>query len=146
MLMSVVWCTVAILFFLFELGNPGLFFCLAFSCGAISALIATLFDAHDLLLQAVSFFVGTGLSLFVLRCLIYKDLHQHAYPTNFDALIGRHGLVLADITPVQPGSVKIGGQVWMALSAHNEIIALNTPIKVLYVRGAHLVVIPLGSK
>lgn len=146
MFMSVVWCTVAILFFLFELGNPGLFFCLAFSCGAVSALIATLFDSQDLLLQAVSFFAGTGLSLFVLRSLIHKDLHQHAHRTNFDALLGRHGIVIADITPMQPGSVKIGGQVWMALSAHNEIIALNTPIEVLQVRGAHLVVMPLTSK
>jgi membrane protein implicated in regulation of membrane protease activity len=139
------WCTVAIVFFLFELGHPGLFFYLAFSCGAVAALIATLFDASDLLLQAVSFFLGTVVSLSLLRYFIRRNLHHKTHRTNIDALVGRHGFVITAITPMQPGSVKIGGQLWMAVSAHQEHIPVNTAIEIVCVRGAHLVVTPVAQ-
>ena len=77
--------------------------------------------------------------------LLYTQKSAPEGSSNIDALVGRHGFVIVAITPMRPGSVKIGGQLWMAVSAHQEDIPANTVIEIVYVRGAHLAVKPVAQ-
>lgn len=47
------------------------------------------------------------------------------------------------ITKTAPGSVKIGGELWMALSLHQQEITANTLVQVIDNKGVHLIVSPL---
>lgn len=142
MLLFITWFIIAISFFLFELGNPGLLFCLSFSCGAALACIIAYVWKDDFFIQALAFFLGTVISYIGLYLWVKKDVH-HDYKSNVDALKGKQGILVKAISPGNPGSVKIGGEFWMALSLHHQSIVAHTQVKVVDNKGVHLIVVPI---
>jgi len=138
-----IWVVLAALFLLFELSSPGLFFFLSFCFGALAAAAAALISP-ELLVQGATFVAGTAISFVILKRWVEREQH-HGYRTNVDALQGRRGVVIEAIAPNQAGSVKLGGELWSALSAHNEHISADTQVEVLRVRGVHLIVVPLNE-
>lgn len=143
MVSCIIWFFTALSFFFLELTSPGLLFCLAFSCGALLACALAFIWEDDLLLQTVSFLLGTLIAYIVLYVWIKQDTH-HGYKSNSDALIGKQGILIAAISPGNPGSVKIGGEIWMALSVHNQPVASQTPVQVVSIKGVHLIVSPIS--
>lgn len=134
-----IWCAVAAMFLLLELGSPGLFFCLSLCFGALAAAPVA-WATTDLVAQGVAFLVGTAIAFLILKRWVEQELH-HGHRTNVHALQGRRGVVVADITAHQAGMVKLGGEVWSALSAHNDAIPAQTLVEVVRVRGTHLIVV-----
>lgn len=60
--------------------------------------------------------------------------------TNVYALKGQRGIVLKSVTPKTTGVVKIGGEVWSARTAREEVIAVGSTVEVIDVIGVHLIV------
>lgn len=63
--------------------------------------------------------------------------------TGVDALIGQEGIAITDISPGNPGKVRVSGEIWKAVS--NFSIKENEPIIVKKVEGLKLVVEPLTN-
>ena len=132
---------VALLFFILELGNPGLFLFLSFSLGAIVSAMVSIYN-ESLIVQSLTFLGGTIVALFALRHWLVRtaqptEKNEH---TNVYALQGKRGLVVRTIEVDSPGQIKVQGEVWSARSLHGERIEHGEQIEVVQVKGSHLIV------
>jgi len=135
-----VWLALALLCMIFEVGHPGLFFFLSFSCGALVAGVVSLYSA-SMAIQLTAFFAGTAAAFLLLRRFIARSssaLHR----TNVEALVGKRGVVLERVGTDLPGRVRIGGETWLARAARAPEIVESTEVTVVAIRGAHVVVAP----
>jgi len=135
------WVSIAIIFLLAEVGHPGLFFFLPFACGAaLSAILGVWTDS--LVAQAICFLISSFFAFIVIHIWLKKrvrsDLSQHR--TNIDALVGLRAHVTQAIEKNGTGYVKINGQAWLARSVDGTRIEISTPVDVVAVRGAHVIV------
>jgi membrane protein implicated in regulation of membrane protease activity len=140
--MIIAWLIVALIFILLEIGHPGLFLFLSFSAGAlVSAGISAL--GSDLMPQIIGFFVSTVAAFFILTTWV-KKTSPHTPKTNVYALQGKKGIVIAEINPTAPGSVKVAGEIWSARAAQEDAtISVDTIVEIITVRGVHLIVTPV---
>ncbi len=140
--LAIVWIVVAVLFAIIEAATLGLL-TIWFTAGAVLACIATLLGAPPIL-QVIVFFVTSILLLYFTKPLVMKKLKVGSVATNVDALAGQIGVVTEDIVPHNTGQVKIGGQIWTAISDRADItIVKGTEVRILRVEGVKLVVIAL---
>ena len=137
------WLIIAILFLLFEMGSPGLFFFLAFFFGAIIAAGSTIFT-DSVILQGIIFLSGSVLSFLVLHFWVKKRFsrEKHHEHTNVSALKGKRAIVIkispADISNF--GSVKVGGEIWSARSIESKEILVGDTVEIIEIKGASLIV------
>lgn len=110
-----------------------------FAAGGIVALVATLLGASQMV-QIILFALVTIIAIIVTRPLAKKYLHGNVEKTNFDRVIGKHGLVTKNITPDTKGEVKVMSTLWLATSIDNTAINEGEYCEILAVEGAHLVV------
>lgn len=137
-----IWSLLGLLLVLLELGHPGLFLFLSIALGAFGAAGAT-FMTPELGWQLAVFVIiatlGIILTQWYLRRLgkfFSKSLGQ----TNVYALIGKRGLVLAEIGEQQTGYVKIDGEVWLAKTVVGQVIAVGQEVLVTGTKGCHVIV------
>lgn len=136
--MVYIWLSIAVCFLIFEVGHPGLFFFLSFSCGALCAA-ALSYWAFAVPWQITGFLASAALALYVMRTF-FAD-HTHSGPqTNVYALQGKYATVTVAIPAHGTGRVKIGGEEWVAQSLHDETYAVGTRVKVIRVQGIRLLV------
>lgn len=102
----------------------------------------------DLFLVGLSLIVGGGLGLvftdtvglistlvlIVLyivfgRAFLKSKLTTSIIPSNSDALIGKNGVVTAQISPHHPGKIKIDGEIWRAESDTTIDIGKSVVVK-----------------
>lgn len=110
-----------------------------FGAGAIIALIADLLGASQLI-QIILFVIITTILIFVTRPVAKKYLRTNIEKTNFDRVIGKHGLVTKAITADNKGEVKVMSTSWLASSIDNTTINEGDYCEIMAVEGAHLVV------
>lgn len=67
--------------------------------------------------------------IFFARRLIQQSLHITTQKTNIESIISKTARVVVDITPDDPGQVKIEGEVWRAESDEKCAIGDNVIIK-----------------
>ena len=134
------WLIFAVLMFIIEVFTPG-FVAACVGIGAIFASI-TAIPEFGLIWQIIGFTIGLLLSFMVIRPLALKYLYKPAEhtATNVDALIGKQGIVLQEITRDKPGRVKVGGDDWMAVSTDEQRIPVQSMVEVLAVEGAKVIV------
>lgn len=139
-----IWVIVSLLFVLLEIGHPGLFLFLSFALGALITAFSAVYS-DSLMSQCVIFLLASIGALIVLVRWVKKTTDKdHAYQyTNTQALVGKHALVIKDISVDIAGEVKIGGELWMARTPHNQHLPVGTQVIVVQVRGAHVVVMPV---
>jgi inner membrane protein len=137
------WLVIALLFVLFEMGHPGLFFFLSFAIGACIMSIVALAD-FSLEFQSILFLGITMVALYGLKRWL-KVSFTSKKSTNTEALLGRHVVVISDINPERPGAVSFDGSVWTA-HTHQEIFLKGDFVVIHGVRGAHVVVGPISKK
>lgn len=82
--------------------------------------------------------------LTVARKYIRQWIQVRVTPTNVDAIIGRSGIVIKNITRNTPGRVRVGAEEWRANA--EEEIGEGVEIKVTGVRGATLLVVKNGGE
>lgn len=116
------------------------FFALCFSFGSVSAIVASLFDAH-IMVQIAVFLIVSGLLIVFIRPIAYKMLKVKHSPTNSDMLIGREGVVIDEINNLEKrGRVNVFGQDWAARNEMEETLKVNTKVVVKKIEGVTLIV------
>lgn len=109
--------------------------------GALAAWICAL-SGLSFLFQLSAFLIISYASLAITRPIVKKWLSHKTVKTNADRFIGQVGLVIERIDAVEgTGQVKVGGQVWSAVSADGNEIELGTKVRITAITGVKLVVI-----
>ncbi len=142
------WASIAVLFFLLEIGHPGLFFYLSFAGGALLTGLLAHYVALTLVGQLFAF-LGASLATFALLRVCLRRSHLLAgavHQTNVYAIVGKHGIVIKPITATESGTVKVAGQVWSARSSHEASLPSGVEIEVVHVLGVHVVVKSIAAK
>ena len=94
--------------------------------------------------QVAAFAGGAVLLLGVVRPVARRHRHMPAaIRTGTDALIGKRGVALTEIT-ARAGQVRIGGEIWSARTYDEQhIIAAGASVDIAQIDGATAVVLPL---
>ncbi len=140
--MPVFWLIAAIIFAVSEALTVGLV-TIWFAGGALVALAAALLGV-GIPVQVVLFFVVSIGLLVSTRKLFVNKLKTGKSKTNVDALIGEEAMVLTEIKPFAPGSIKLRGQEWTAVAKEDSLtIGSGKIVKVVAIEGVKAVVKPL---
>ena len=114
--------------------------------GALLAML-TSFITDNIVIQTVIFVITSSILIPLTKPLADKFTGNKSVSTNSYSLIGKHGIVLSNINPIEStGLVKVNGETWSAKSENGETIAKDTEIEVLSIDGVKLVVTPLKIK
>ncbi len=134
------WIIAAVVLLIAEVFTPG--FVLA--CFGIGALAGGLSAAFGMPFNGqVIIFIAASLATFFGARPFYLK-HMSAGPglkTNTEALVGKRGLVIADIVPLEGrGRVKVGGEEWSAITGDETDIEDGATILIVRVDGSRVVV------
>ena len=108
-----------------------------FTIGGIGALIAYALGLSQTI-QIVA--ILSIICIVASRPLAKKYLKTQTVSTNYDRVIGQHGLVLKRIDADTRGEVKVLSTEWSASSLDNSTLEVGDYCEILAVEGAHLVV------
>jgi membrane protein implicated in regulation of membrane protease activity len=108
--------------------------------GMVAALLGAPFVAQVLLASAAAL-----AALVVVRPNVVKRLHQGPDLTlGHNKLVGQQGLVTERITAINPGRIKLAGEIWSAQPYDDSIvIEPGETVDVLQIRGATALVHPV---
>lgn len=135
---SLQWILLAIVCGAIEIFTAGFWFLWL----ALSAFLVAVAIRLGLLLtlesQLIVFALFTLLFIIFTRPLVLKFFKTQDTASNVKALIGQHGISLANIHPLEYGQVKVNGEVWTA-SSEQEIDS-GTRVLVTGIDGVKLLV------
>ena len=133
------WLIVAGIFFILEMATVG-FLIFWFGLGALLALISSLFT-DNIIIQTSIFVLSSGLLVFLTRPFVNKFAKTDKVETNAFSIIGKTGLVIKDIDPLNDvGQIKVDGEIWSAKSENEIPIEKGTQIEVCSISGVKAVV------
>lgn len=136
-----IWLIAAIIFCIAEILYSG-FFIIWFAIGSLAALITSFFT-NNLVIQTIIFLIVSLVLLITLTKRVTNKLLKHStIATNVDGLIGKKGMVIETIgeNTLQPGLVKLDGEIWTATSLHDEVIEKGTLVEIKQIKGVRLIV------
>ena len=111
-----------------------------FVLGAVAAAVTCIFT-DSLLIQTVVFVAVSLIALIATRPLAKKYINSKKEPTNSDRLIGRVGIVTADIVNISgEGQVNVDGKIWSAKSTDGREIKSGANVRITAIEGVKLVV------
>ncbi|HOB72465.1 MAG TPA: NfeD family protein [bacterium] len=137
----ILWGIAAVICFIFEIFLPS-FWMAMLGVGAIGASLSALLGGGTEIQIAVFSFVSIIAGVFF-RPLAYKYIYNsnEKKAANVDALIGRKVQVVSKITTEKNGKVKIGSEVWTAISENrSESFNEGAFVTVASVDGAKVIV------
>jgi len=134
------WLYAAMFLMGLELLAPGLFFFVAFSCGAVCASIAA-FCGCSIVIQFLIALLGSIASFIAIKIIFATHKSKNLdNKTNTDALIGLEAIVVEAISVNQSGTVKVKRELWGAILKDGTILQVGTTVKVVDIQGNKLVV------
>jgi membrane protein implicated in regulation of membrane protease activity len=133
-----IWMAIGVICVIIEIFTPGFLF-LSFGIGAIITGGASLLIS-SIPAQIAIYAVVTFVLFINLRKLSKKLQANSGAPTNTDALIGKVGVVVKEVSADTRGYVKIGGEEWSALGVDAGALASGTKVKVTRVDGNKVIV------
>ncbi|HEY3766328.1 MAG TPA: NfeD family protein [Gaiellales bacterium] len=141
----VIWVVIAVALLIAE-ATTSAFVAIYFGLAAIAAA-AVAAVGLDVPLQLVVFGALSIGSLTLTRPALKRAAGTTALiRTGVDAMQGRIGVVTSPIAELEPGQVKIGGEMWTARCYYDEEpIAAGTRVEVVKVEGVTALVIPAPS-
>ncbi|MDQ5941114.1 MAG: hypothetical protein QG632_840 [Candidatus Dependentiae bacterium] len=134
---AVVWLISGLVLLLIELTTPGLFFFISFAFGCLFGALGG-WLGYSFAVQAMVALVVALIQFSGMRRALRRYTNTVQTPTNTQALLGKRAVVTTLVTPFQPGTVKVGGEVWAASSEFN--CSVGTVVRVLRVEGNRVVV------
>ncbi len=143
-LWAILWLVAAAGFGFGELAITGTIFLLPLAVGAAGAAVAS-FAGASLLLSLLVFVVLSGGGFVLLKPLITKLDIDLPNPKGFGAnrLVGHDATVIRAIgTGDVSGQVKVGGEVWTAVTEDGTSLEAGAAVKILEVIGNRVVVEP----
>lgn len=138
--MIYLWLAVAVLALIVEAITTDLTSIWASAAAVITMIVAIFVDI--IWLQILIFAVLTIILIICVRPYIKRYFKTNEIKTNFDALIGKVGIVNDPIEPQGKGSVKIEGKEWTAISDANDLIDRDTRVVIIAIEGVKLLVRP----
>ena len=137
--MTYFWLVLAIAFAVVELSTPQLV-SIWFCAGALCSMVCSILGA-EIWIQITVFVLSSLILLAATRPLYKKYIKPHVVPTNSDALIGRTAVTLSRIGGEnESGQVRVGGQVWSAVSESGIEIPEGAKVVINSISGVHLLV------
>ena len=110
-----------------------------FTVGGVAACFIALIGG-PVLVQGFVFLAVSIILLYFTRPLAEKRLRIGHEKNNIDQMIGKTGLVIEEIMPFHTGQVKVGGQLWTAISSDNSMIEKDQIVQVIKIEGVKLIV------
>jgi len=146
MMMSI-WLSIFVLALIVEFATSELV-SVWFCAGSLGALIFTFIPGVPFFVEIIVFFVISATLLFALRPLSRKLMAKKIGDTsmNIDAIIGKKGIIIKPIKPLESGEVRIDSVIWTCLSEDDDETILNeSVVKVTKVVGNRLYVKKLNE-
>ena len=138
--MYVVWIILLIAFIILETITVSIT-SIWFACGAVAAMIISMFFSNSLPAQIIVFFLVSALMLWRTRPLVAKYITKQKVATNADRVIGMTGTVTQKIDNIMgQGEVYVDGKRWTARSANGAVIEDNTLVNILWIEGVKVIV------
>lgn len=134
------WTVMSVILLIGEILTAG-FLLGAFVPGTVVAAVLAGFG-WSFQAQLWGFVIGTLVGLFLIRPMLLRRLEVEGEPTNVDALCGLNGEVVEEITPRDPGRVRLRSEEWRATAT--QAIPAGAQVVVLGVTGNTLEVEALG--
>lgn len=134
-----IWLLATIFFVIFEMGTPGLFYSLSFAFGALTAAMGA-WNGFSVFLQWTMFFCGAICSLLMLKAWVTSVTFANKEVSNIDALIGKQGIVVKEVSNVQCARVKVGSEYWFAQSEDAHSLKNGMQVTIINVTGTKLIV------
>jgi len=135
------WVIVAVAFAVAEVMTVA-FFAVFISIGALAAALVSLLG-FDLWVQAIVLGLIGVVGIVAARPFLVQRLHvgRHALRSGADSMVGQQALLLEPILGLgQPGHIKIGGELWPALTEDGSPLPATTPVIVTALRSTILIV------
>lgn len=143
---AIIWLAIMAVLLIVEAACPIHLVSIWFAAGALVAMIISMLGG-ELWLQIIAFCIVSGALLAGLWPFIRKFLNPHLTKTNVDSVVGREGIVTADIDNLNAvGQVKLGGMEWTARSTSGANIPTGTRIRVDRIEGVKAFVSPAEVK
>ena len=134
-----VWVGVIILSLIVEFITAGLVSIWFVGGGAVALVFYAL--GFSPVWQVLAFAVSSAIFLLMFRKLFKKRLFSTTVRTNSDAIIGKDFKLILPISFNSPGSVKVSGIEWSAVSENEmEDIESGTLVRVIDIKGNKLIV------
>ena len=143
--MIFVWAVLFLLFIWMEATTVSVV-SIWFALGALTAEIACLLGG-EIWLQAVLFFVVSGVFLASLRPITKKHFTPKLTKTNVDAVVGTTGKVTLCVdNDAAQGQVKLGAMEWTARSTSGAVLEEGMLVRVDKIEGVKAFVSPAEVK
>lgn len=134
------WVIAAGLFLILESITTG-FLVFWFAVGSVVAMIVSFFS-DSIIVQTSTFIISSIIFIFATRKFANYFLKQNK-PNEVNSFVGKTGKVIVDIIPSDgQGQVKVGGEIWSAISENEEKIEKDTEIIITKLSGVKAVVKP----
>jgi membrane protein implicated in regulation of membrane protease activity len=136
----VYWVVSGIVLIIVEMFTPGFVLGLIGLSAIFGGITAYLgFGSY---VQTGVFIVSNFVLFIFIRKIIYSyfSSENNDIKTNVDALAGKKAKVTKKISPHDHGEVKIGGELWYALSDNDSIIEEGEFVEVLEIQGSKAIV------
>lgn len=142
MVMWQFWLIVAGIFFIGEIFTAG-FLVFWLGIAAMLTMLVSIFTSN-LIIQTAVFVIASALLLFLTKPFVDKYITKNdkSVATNAFSLIGKKGIVTKEITSTSFGQVKVGEELWTAVSEDSTPLSESTEIEVVKIDGVKLVVKP----
>lgn len=134
------WFGLCFFFLILEMGHPGLFYFLSFSCGSLAALLMSML-ACSLYTQMAWFLITTLAALLCVHLFVKQKMRQlqsAMHRSNVDALIGQKVIVYQSSHDQKVWYAQIEGQVWVVKSVRPDQLQEGREMVIVQVKGCHL--------
>ena len=124
-----IWTFIFLLCLILELSS-GDFYVICLAVGAVVPIVVSFFT--PLWLQILLWALSSVFSIWLVRPWLVRHLRTagDARLSNADALIGRIGVVIADIPAAASGYVKVDGDEWKAVSQNGMAITSGNRVEI----------------
>ncbi len=133
-----IWVALTIFFAVIEVFTLGL----TTIWFALSALVMVFlsFLPISFVSQLIIFLAISAVLLFFTRPIAIKKFKTGKEKTNIDSLVGRHALVIKQISEFEKGEIKLDGQIWSASSADGSVINEGAKCEITEIKGVQVIV------
>jgi membrane protein implicated in regulation of membrane protease activity len=139
------WVAVAVFFLLAEAFTFHLVAVWFFLAALLMVFLSLVFDIPHLLQVALFLSIAILLLIFT-RPFTVKKLKVGATKTNVNALWGQNAVVIKKIAKFERGEIKVGGQIWGAVTEDGSEIETGNEVIIDRIEGVKAVVRPASGK
>ena len=134
-----IWLVIAGFCFIIEMLTVG-FLTFWFAIGAILAMCIS-FVVDSIFIQTFVFVVSSIGLLFLTKPFVTKITKKDGVVTNANKVIGKLGTVVKEVNSLEGnGQIKVGSEIWSAITTDTQNIPKGTKVKILEIDGVKAVV------